>query len=331
MPTASGQRVSAQRSEPPKPTLLLRQAARATGARRLLLVLGDAATLHTEASLLPRGDDAAALLQAITPWLAAARATRKPRLRHGPDGAARAAQRSCIVAPLVVQRRVLGFLYADIDGAFGRFDATHRDVLAALATQAASALASAQEAEALNAELVTINGIQQGIASKLDFDEIVELVGDRLSAATGLRDISIRWFDRTERTVRGLYSIEHGRRLDNSAAVAFRPGGSTERLFETGQPIVTRTAIKEAATWGTVPGTDGALCSAFVPIIGASQVLGGLMVDDHEREHAFGEPQLRMLSTVAAAMGTALENARLFDETQRLLKETERRSAYRPR
>ena len=32
-------------------------------------------------------------------------------------------------------------------------------------------------------------------------------------------------------------------------------------------------------------------------------------------------------STVAASMGVALENARLFDETQRLLKETEQRAA----
>ena len=36
---------------------------------------------------------------------------------------------------------------------------------------------------------------------------------------------------------------------------------------------------------------------------------------------------MRLLSTVAASMGVALENARLFDETQRLLKETEQRDA----
>ena len=33
------------------------------------------------------------------------------------------------------------------------------------------------------------------------------------------------------------------------------------------------------------------------------------------------------MSTLAANLGTALENARLFDETQRLLKETEQRAA----
>src|SRR5204862_4778373 len=43
--------------------------------------------------------------------------------------------------------------------------------------------------------------------------------------------------------------------------------------------------------------------------------------------NAYGESELRLVSTIAASLGTALENARLFDETQRLLKETEQRNA----
>src|SRR4029077_8742748 len=50
-------------------------------------------------------------------------------------------------------------------------------------------------------------------------------------------------------------------------------------------------------------------------------------LENYEREDAFGDAEVRLLSTVAASMGVALENARLFDETQRLLKETEQRNA----
>ena len=39
------------------------------------------------------------------------------------------AQRSCLVAPAVAQERLLGFVYADIEGEFGRFTDADRDLL----------------------------------------------------------------------------------------------------------------------------------------------------------------------------------------------------------
>ncbi len=41
-----------------------------------------------------------------------------------------------------------------------------------------------------------------------------------------------------------------------------------------------------------------------------------------ERDNAYGDADVRLLSTVGASMGVALENARLFDETQRRARET---------
>ena len=76
-----------------------------------------------------------------------------------------------------------------------------------------------------------------------------------------------------------------------------------------------------------MPGTDTEPVGRHVPIIGGDRVLGTIVLENHEREHAFGEAEVRLLETVAASMGVALENARLFDETQRLLKETEQRAA----
>jgi GAF domain-containing protein len=41
----------------------------------------------------------------------------------------------------------------------------------------------------------------------------------------------------------------------------------------------------------------------------------------------FTDSDLRLLTTITNSMSVALENARLFDETNRLLKETEQRTA----
>jgi GAF domain-containing protein len=135
-------------------------------------------------------------------------------------------QRSCLVAPLVAQDQVLGHLYADIDGAFGRFTDADRDLLAMLAGQAAVALANLRfaagleaqvaertaqaraaqtEAEQRAAELAIINGIQQGIASSLDFQSIVDLVGDKLREVLHTQTLGIRWYDAQARRVTFLY------------------------------------------------------------------------------------------------------------------------------
>jgi GAF domain-containing protein len=121
--------------------LLVDEAARLLGAQRVLLVLDSEAGLRSAGARLPPAEDAAVLLCAVTPWLAETRHSRKPSLRHGPEGAEPAHQRSCLIAPLLVQRELLGYLYADIEGRLGRFDRVHRDLLAALARQAAAALA----------------------------------------------------------------------------------------------------------------------------------------------------------------------------------------------
>ena len=54
---------------------------------------------------------------------------------------------------------------------------------------------------------------------------------------------------------------------------------------------------------------------------------GIISIQDTDRENAFSESDVRLLQTLANSMSVALENARLFEETQRLLKETEQRAA----
>ena len=76
-----------------------------------------------------------------------------------------------------------------------------------------------------------------------------------------------------------------------------------------------------------MPGTDQGLSGVTVPIVSSDRVIGSISLENFERENAFGESELRLLTTIAASLGTALENARLFAETQRLLKETEQRNA----
>ena len=65
----------------------------------------------------------------------------------------------------------------------------------------------------------------------------------------------------------------------------------------------------------------------FVPMIVGDLVKGSVSLQNVDKEHAFSSSDVKLLTTIANGMSVALENVRLFDETTRLLKETEQRTA----
>ncbi|HXR56966.1 MAG TPA: GAF domain-containing protein, partial [Casimicrobiaceae bacterium] len=251
--------------------------------------------------------------------------------RYGATVPGTDACKSMMVAPVFVGDRLRGDISIENherENAFGPEDAR---LLTSVAASLGVALESAhlfdetqrllKETDQRNAELAVINSIQQGVAAKLDFQAIVDLVGDKLREVFRVDDIGIRWFDHANRVVHYLYEFEHGRRL----TIPHASPPTWDALIARREPRVHNTQA-EVAAMGVVPGTDTSLSVVSVPIIGSDRVIGGITIESFEREYAFGESDIRLLMTVASSMGVALENARLFHETQRLLKESDQRA-----
>ena len=59
-----------------------------------------------------------------------------------------------------------------------------------------------------------------------------------------------------------------------------------------------------------------------MPLLVGDEVRGVISLQNVDREHAFSDSDVRLLQTLANSMSVALENARLFDETQRRTRET---------
>src|SRR5205814_2740700 len=101
-------------------------------------------------------------------------------------------------------------------------------------------------------------------------------------------------------------------------------------LIETGQNIlINENVLKAVAEFGlrVVPGTEMPKSMLFMPMKVGDKVTGYVSLQNIDEEHAFSFSDVRLLSTLSNSMSVALENARLFDETNRLLKETEQRKA----
>jgi len=65
-----------------------------------------------------------------------------------------------------------------------------------------------------------------------------------------------------------------------------------------------------------LPGRD-ALSWLGVPILSGRRALGVLCVQSYDREHAFSEDDIRLLSTIASSVGAGIRNARLYEEARR--------------
>ena len=183
-----------------------------------------------------------------------------------------------------------------------------------------------QETEQRAAELSIINSVQDGLASQLDFDSIIDLVGDKMREVFGLQNLDIRIYDPSSNLMHFKYFVEGGKRLPPFEPS--EPAGFGGRVLETREPIIVNDHMEEAMEEvGSYifEGTEFAKSLMAVPIISGDQATGIIMTEDLERENAYDDSDVRLFTTLAASMGVAFENARLFEETTRLLGETEER------
>lgn len=185
-----------------------------------------------------------------------------------------------------------------------------------------------QELAQRDAELGIINSIQQGLASRLEVQAIYDLVGDKIRDIFNAQVVMISTYDAQTYTIEHRYAIERGERVYAPGRFPIR--GFRTQIVQTRQPVLVSSKVAEqAACLGqpTLPGTLDPKTWLGVPMLVGDQVTGILSLQNVEQEFAFTDSDVRLLQTMAASLSVALENARLFDETQRLLKETEQRAA----
>ncbi|HWH83661.1 MAG TPA: GAF domain-containing protein, partial [Burkholderiaceae bacterium] len=179
-----------------------------------------------------------------------------------------------------------------------------------------------KETEQRNAELAVINSIQQGVGAELNFQAIVDLVGDKLREVFATGDIGITWRDEAAGVRHLLYVYEHGARQHHAPVPDALQRPLDKALLQRRPVVVRNQADADALELHHFEGTDMSLSSVFVPMFSGDRFLGTIILENYEREDAFGEAEVRLLSTVAASTGVALENARLFNETQRRARES---------
>jgi serine phosphatase RsbU (regulator of sigma subunit) len=187
--------------------------------------------------------------------------------------------------------------------------------------------AIAQELAEREAELAIINSVQQGLASNLDVQAIYNLVGDKIRDIFNYQVVMISTYDPATDTMEHRYAFERGEHIYAPGRYPVR--GFRTQIVQTRQPVLVNTNVAKLARrlgQPTIPGTLTPKSWLGVPMMVGDQVTGILSLQNVDRENAFDESDVRLLQTLAASMSVALENAHLFEETQRLLTVTEQRA-----
>ncbi|HEY5771993.1 MAG TPA: GAF domain-containing protein, partial [Chitinophagaceae bacterium] len=175
-------------------------------------------------------------------------------------------------------------------------------------------------------ELAVINSVQDGLVREMDMKGIYNLVGEKMRDIFNAQVIDIVTYDKITNQVTDQYTYEKGDRT----LLAPRPlKGFRKHVVETAKPLLINKDVngQRSKHDQTVLVGEGAKSIVLVPMIAGNEVTGIISLQNLDKEDAFSDNDVNLLTTLSNSMSVALESAKRFDETKRLLKETEQRTA----
>ncbi|HKG53980.1 MAG TPA: ATP-binding protein, partial [Anaerolineales bacterium] len=239
--------------------------------------------------------------------------------------------KSAVFVPLIARDEAKGVITLQNMEQENAFSESDINLLSTIASSMSVALENARlfdetqrllkETEQRNAELAIINSVQEGLSSKLDMQAIYELVGDKMQEIFDAQSLLIVAFDHVNELAQMTYNREKGVRY---YVEPYPLTGLHRYLIQSRNTVViNENSLEWQSKFGMilVPGTESPQSMIFVPLTSGYRVSGMISLQNLEREHAFSETDVRLLETLASSMSVALENASLFDETQRLFLE----------
>ncbi len=247
------------------------------------------------------------------------------------DGSMAQPPASMIYLPLVAQERVLGVLSIQ---SFKKnaYTEQHLRLLENLAAYTTIALDNANAYGVINqrehqvreraAELVTINRITQALATQLDRDSLIQLVGDQVRELFHAPIAYVSVLDRGTMTLHFPYTFGED--------APSRPFGAglTSQIIRTGQPLLINENLnRKRAALGIEQIGRPTASYLGVPIPSGGQTIGVISVQSTDQEGRFTEADQRLLSTIASAVGVAFHNATLFEEARQAREAAEQADA----
>ncbi|HEY4689460.1 MAG TPA: GAF domain-containing protein [Anaerolineae bacterium] len=223
--------------------------------------------------------------------------------------------------PLVVQDRIIGLVELGERRRDRAFSPGEIQLAQTLTSQAAVAITNAElfaETQRRVAELQSINAVSQTITATMPLSQLLEVIRQELGRAFDTSNFYIALYDAASDRLTFPIFYDQGVRVYPDPIST--DVGLAGHVFNTRRPLLLN-SIPERETLGIKSHGEESQSFVGVPMLIGELVSGVMAMQNHDRAYAYDEGHVRILSTIAAQAAVTIENARLFEETQRRLHE----------
>lgn len=179
------------------------------------------------------------------------------------------------------------------------------------------------EAQRRVTELDALNRISQAATSELDLESLLSIIGEQVRQIFDVQNTYVALYDRATQMITLPYFVNDGKRVQ---VEPIRFGeGLTSEIIRTRQPLIlNQTADDTMAKLGAKVFGNPAQSYLGVPILVGEEVTGVISIQSTSRENMFDEGNVRLLETIAATVGAAIQNAQLYGAMEQEVQERKR-------
>jgi sigma-B regulation protein RsbU (phosphoserine phosphatase) len=226
-----------------------------------------------------------------------------------------------LAVPLIVKNRVIGVI--DIEAREkGYFTEEHKRLLTLIASRMAVGIENARLHTRITRQartLLLLNEIARELTSILNLDELLKRIAELLKRLIDYQMFSILLLDQTGEKLQHRFSQRFEERLHLKHDIPLGRGvvGYSAQAKE----AVLVPDVAESALY--IAGNPETRSELAVPLIYQEKVIGVLDLE-HTRRGYFTDDHKRTLTTLAAQLAIAIENARLYEQIARQEQRLER-------
>ncbi len=228
--------------------------------------------------------------------------------------------RSELAIPLIIKNRVIGVIDLEAPQA-GYFTEDHKRLLSLIASRIAIGIENARLYTRVSRQartLAVLNEISRDVSSILDVDQLLQRIGDLLRRLIDYQMFSILLLDDAEQKLVHRFSVRFNEtvKLKHDIPVG---KGLVGYAAQNNTPVLVPDVAKDPRYIMLNPETRSELC---VPLTYKDKVIGVLDIE-HTRRNYFTDDHRRTITTLAAQVAVAIENARLYERVRRQEKRLE--------